>query len=245
MRAYGWKKDKPDRRDFLYKIDRRLTILDKVDLRQFDSPIYDQESLGSCTGNAIAGNVEYLFRQTPHPDYTPSRLMIYWLERKLEGSIREDAGAEIRDGIKAMVRWGACPEAMWPYNISKFTRRPPCKCFREAKKDIIQKYEKLIGIDQYKASLSEGYPFVFGFLVYESFESTIVSNTGIVPMPNPREAILGGHAVMAIGYDDSKQWFIIRNSWGKWWGDKGYFYLPYNYFTPDLTDDFWVIYSVL
>jgi C1A family cysteine protease len=93
-----------------------------------------------------------------------------------------------------------------------------------------------------KACLASGYPFIFGFTVYDSFESDAVAKTGIVPMPSKTELVLGGHAVMAVGYDDSKKWFIVRNSWGEDWGDKGYFYIPYDYLTnKNLASDFWTI----
>ena len=137
-----------------------------------------------------------------------------------------------------------CDETSWPYNITKFKSKPSVKCYTAALKDVVSKYESLLSVTSYKNVLASGYPFVFGFTVYESFESDIVTRTGIVPMPAKYEQVLGGHAVMAVGYNDAKKWFIVRNSWGPGWGDKGYFYLPYAYFTPGLTSDFWVIYTV-
>jgi C1A family cysteine protease len=104
-------------------------------------------------------------------------------------------------------------------------------------------YQRLSQIsNQLKGCLASGYPFVFGFTVYESFESQQVAQTGHAPMPAPTEASIGGHAVIAVGYDDSQNWFIVRNSWGVGWGMKGYFTLPYAYLIdPNLASDFWII----
>jgi len=97
-------------------------------------------------------------------------------------------------------------------------------------------------ISTLKGCLASGYPFVFGFTVYQSFESAQVAKTGIVPMPAPHEAVVGGHAVLAVGYDDASQQFIVRNSWGDGWGIKGYFMMPYGYLTDtSLSDDFWTV----
>jgi C1A family cysteine protease len=93
--------------------------------------------------------------------------------------------------------------------------------------------------------LAENYPFVFGFTVYQSFESETVAGTGIVPMPSPGEAVVRGHCVVAVGYDDTQRTFIIRNSWGTDWGIKGYCMMPYEYLlNPQLASDFWTIRSV-
>ena len=206
--------------------------------------VYDQGSLGSCTGNAIAGDIEFNFLKTPHADYSPSRLFIYYNERLMEGTVSEDAGAVIRDGIKTVAKQGVCSEQLWPYIIEQFNVEPPKEVYQNALKDVVTKYKLLKGIHSYKSVLAEGYPFVFGFSVYSAFESDEVAKTGIVPPPNPKDELLGGHAVCAVGYDDEKEWFIVRNSWGPEWGDKGYFYLPYSYFVPEYSDDFWVIYTV-
>ncbi len=93
-----------------------------------------------------------------------------------------------------------------------------------------------------RTCLADGYPFVFGFTVYESFESATVARTGRANLPKPGEKVLGGHAVMAVGYNDKQKRFIVRNSWGTGWGKKGYFTMPYAYLDDrDLSDDFWTI----
>jgi uncharacterized protein YvpB len=159
-------------------------------------------------------------------------------------TVNSDSGAYIRDGIKSLNTNGICPEKEWAYIIEKFVQKPPKKCFDDALKSTVKSYERLTNtnLTQLQACLSEGYPFVFGFTVYESFESEAVAKTGMMQMPKAKEKVLGGHAVMAVGYDDSKQVVIVRNSWGKDWAVKGYFYMPYGYITNNhLCDDFWTI----
>ena len=148
----------------------------------------------------------------------------------------------LRDGIKTLAKQGVCSEAKWPYTIAKFKVKPTPSCYKEALTHQITSYQRLQTLDEMRACLAEGFPFVFGFTVYESFESQQVAQTGVVPMPKPGERVLGGHAVMAVGYDDSKKKFTVRNSWGESWGIKGYFTMPYDYLANrDLSDDFWVI----
>ena len=221
------------------------TLPSKVDLRANCPAVYDQGQLGSCTGNAIAGAIQFdRMKQNLTPDFVPSRLFIYYNERVMEHTVSTDSGAMIRDGIKSVANYGVCPEVSdWPYDINKFAQKPPIKAFSDAKLHKAVSYSRLINnIAQLKGCLASGYPFVFGFSVYESFESPEVARTGIVPMPQPTEKQVGGHAVMAVGYDDAEQRFIVRNSWNEGWGMEGYFTIPYAYLTDNnLADDFWTI----
>ncbi len=241
---YGWIPDLPDARDRVYKLPRRTSALPpSADLRKGCPAIYDQGDLGSCTANAIGGAIEFDQIKQKLKASTPSRLFIYYNERAIEGTIDTDSGAQIRDGIKSVASQGACPEPMWPYVEQSYANRPPAPCYKYAKLHPAVQYARVTqSVGQLKACVAAGYPFVFGFTVYESFESDAVAKSGIVPMPATTEMLLGGHAVMAVGYDDAAQRFLVRNSWGTSWGMGGYFTIPYVYLTDgNLADDFWVI----
>jgi C1A family cysteine protease len=205
---------------------------------------------GNCTANAIAGLVEfYLMNKssTPNPSatlYTPSRLFIYYYERFIEGSVDWDSGAQLRDGIKVLATYGVSDETQWPYDINQFTVQPSSGAIAEGTKFEAITYQSIDNTDKglLIAALDAGHPIAFGFTVYESFESQVVTDTGIVPMPRPGEAVLGGHAVCIWGYDLSTDTFLCRNSWGKDWGKQGYFHIPAAYITDEnMASDFWII----
>lgn len=243
-RTYGWIPDLPDARDNVYQLPRKLaTPPPSVDLRAGCPAVYDQGDLGSCTANAIGAAIEFDQRKQKLAEYTPSRLFIYYNERVLEGSVDSDSGAQIRDGIKTVASQGACPEAMWPYVESSFATCPPAPCYAYAKLHPAVQYARVTQDEGHlKTCLAAGFPFVFGFTVYESFESDAVAKSGMVAMPGQGESAVGGHAVMAVGYDDAASRFLVRNSWGSGWGVGGYFTIPYAYLADgDLADDFWVI----
>jgi C1A family cysteine protease len=247
--GYGWIRDLPDARDFLYSaplIRFPQGLPPSVDLRSECPPAYDQGQLGSCTANGVAGAIEFDQRKQGTREFTPSRLFIYYNERVIEGTVNQDSGAQVRDGIKSVVKIGAPPETDWPYDISKFADQPPSNAYADAKQDLVSSYSRVAqDILQMQGCLAEGYPFVFGFTVYESFEGQAVAQTGIVPMPQSGEAVVGGHCVVAVGYNDANRRFIIRNSWGDNWGLKGYCMMPYEYLlNARLASDFWTIRSV-
>ncbi len=199
---YGWVRDLPDQRDHLYAAPPATLVAlpAKMDLRtQFPIPAYDQGQIGSCTANAIGGAHEFVQINkkpaAPSP-FTPSRLFIYYNERALEGTVGSDSGAQIRDGIKSIAHQGVCREdPTWPYDgdpfppNNKLTVKPSQAAFTEAAKYKAVQYQRVPRVlAQMKGCLAAGYPFVFGFTVYESFESPQVSKTGIVPMPQPAPA---------------------------------------------------------
>jgi C1A family cysteine protease len=248
IQRYGWVPDLPDQRDFLYAAPApfQAKTPPSVDLSKKCPPVYDQGQLGSCTANAIAGAIEFDQKKADLTEFTPSRLFIYYNERSMEGTVNSDAGAQIRDGIKSVATLGAPPETDWPYNIAKFTQKPPDNAYTDAKQHLVVLYQRLIqDLNTFKGCLASGFPFVFGFTCYESFESQAVATSGILPMPESGEKVVGGHAVLCVGYDDKSRMFLIRNSWGSSWGLKGYFKMPYSYLTSrSLASDLWTIRSV-
>lgn len=226
-----------------FKVFKNLKLPSATDLRNKCPPIYDQLQLGSCTANALASAHQYV-----NMPLSGSRLFLYYNERMLDKSINVDAGSTISQGINALKKYGLCKESLWTYsdNSTKFRTKPPTVCYTDALlNQVISANPIAQNLNSMKQCLTNGYPFVFGFIVYESFESDVVSKTGFIPMPSSGEQILGGHAVMCVGYDDTINRFIVRNSWGGDWGDNGYFYMPYAYFTnQNLSGDFWEITKV-
>ncbi len=245
IRRYGWIPDQPDQRDHLYSAPAQFlaALPPHMDLRRRCPAVYNQGALGSCTANAIAAAIEFDQMKQKLSVFVPSRLFIYYNERVIEHTVRSDSGAQLRDGIKTVASFGACPEPEWPYVIAKFAVKPPRRAYNDARLDRAVSYQSIVqDLNQMKGCLASGYPFVFGFTVYQSFESVKVARAGHAPMPGWGERPIGGHAVMAVGYDDSNQWFLVRNSWGKSWGMRGYFTLPYAYLIQSgLSRDFWTI----
>jgi C1A family cysteine protease len=242
--AYGWRPDKPDQRDHLL-VAEPVALPAKVSLRSKMPPVFDQGQLGSCTANAIAGALEYEEKRQGLKTHRLSRLFVYYNERAMEGTVDSDAGAEIRDGIKSVGKLGAPPETLWPYNVDHFAWKPPKTAYAAAVKHEALSYARVGQVTTaLQAALASGCAVVFGFTVYESFESEAVASSGRVPMPGKGEKVLGGHAVVLVGYDNTSgavAW-EVRNSWGKDWGDKGYFWMPCAYPTnPNLASDFWNI----
>lgn len=262
---YGWKKSSSshdDRPMHHFAVSRVQQAIPKVDLRPLMPPVYDQGNLGSCTANAIA--CAYQFDEIKEQEksvFVPSRLGIYYCEREKEGTVDEDAGAEIYDGMAVIHSIGVFPEtevtgmtgltpdAVWPYVETNFAAKPPPSCFTLATRHKSVNYRKVKqDLQQLKQALIAGFPVVFGFNVYDDFESDTMAQNGLLPMPGSGATSIGGHAVVIVGYDDTQVIngvtgaFIVRNSWGPNWGLAGYFYMPYAYATnPDLANDFWTL----
>jgi C1A family cysteine protease len=241
---YHWVRDKVDNRDHPYQLTNKIQP-NVIDLRQYCSAIEDQGNLGSCTGNAIAGAIELLHkRQNRTLDI--SRLFIYYYERMFIGTVNYDSGAYIRDGIKACYTYGAPTENLWPYNISKFRTAPVKEALADAAKRKVTSYQRAADFNQVIDAITSGYPVTIGFSVYSSFDSPTVARTGIMPYPDiKKEKLLGGHAVLLVGYNKNNNTFIARNSWGTNWGDRGYFYMPFQVIqNTSMSSDFWVIKSI-
>jgi len=256
-RSYGWRPDMPDRRDYKYVAPAHIKALlrpPSADLRisGFEPAIWDQLTIGSCTAHGV-GQAEYFCRAKARKSrlFRPSRLKIYYDARVIEGTVKWDAGAEIRDGIKVLAKKGVCPEGLWPYknvNIKMF-KKPSANCYTEAVKHKALSYWRVAQTPtDMKECLIEGYPIVVGFTVYTSFDTEEMENTGIGVMPQQGDQFLGGHAVAVVGYNDEGNVWVLRNSWGTNWGQglpngtRGYFTLPYEYLLdPDLASDFWTV----
>jgi len=246
----------------------RINLIESISLPRSQEP-YDQGELGSCTANGLAFAYVYdELKQKNKIEFMPSRLFIYYNERELEGSIDNDSGAQISDGISVLKTKGVCEEKLWPYDCPKFTVKPDDSCFSEAAKfkvvnslyiDLSADKSPSAKLLHLKSALAKGFPIVFGFRVFESFEKHghgSISETGIMPMPSIHEEELGGHCVDIVGYDDAKEAFLIRNSWGTKWGthavshgSRGYFWMPYNFVSGgdingSYCSDFWIITNV-
>jgi C1A family cysteine protease len=226
----------------IYSLTKLTTLPPMVDLRSKLTVMYDQGQLGSCTANALC--YCYVFNDTK---CNPSRLFVYYNERMLDKSINDDAGSTLTQGINALEKYGACSETLWPYVIERFKIKPSTTSYTDGLKHTVLTASRVQQtITNIKTCLANGFPFVVGILIYQSFESDIVEKTGMVPMPNTKtEMLLGGHAVTCVGYNDAKGVWIMKNSWGSGWGDKGHFYLPYAYLlSTTLSGDMWQITKV-
>jgi len=249
IKRYGWIPDLPDRRDYVFSTPKATlrALPPRVNLTRACPAVYDQGELGSCTAQAIAAALQFdQLKQAQSDVFVPSRLFIYYNERLIEGTVEEDAGAMLRDGIKSVARHGAPHESIWPYVIERFRRRPASAAYTDAALHQALVYQRVKQTEpELRGCLASGYPFVFGFSVYESFESARVTATGVVPMPSRHESVLGGHAVLAVGYDEEQKRFLVRNSWGRRWGRHGHCTMPYAYvLDPALCGDLWMVQQV-
>jgi C1A family cysteine protease len=246
--GFGWKPGLPDLRDWVHSFGG--AAIGTSDLRNSGHlpSIWDQSRLGSCVPHGTLRALVFdLSKQgdVPTPDaFMPSRLFDYYNGRVLEDTVSEDSGLTITDGVKAINKWGAPAESEWPYEINRFTEKPPEQAYTDATQRIALKYARVPqDASSMAACLAAGTPFVIGFTVYTSFESDAVASNGRVPMPKTSEQVLGGHCMCVVGWDGSN--FICANSWGESWGDDGYCYMPAAYLTDSrLSDDFWTIQQV-
>ena len=241
----GCMPDVPDARDVHYVASVDIANLpESVDLRSLCPPVYDQGNLESCTAHAIGAAIQYNQMQTLQRSFVPSRLFIYYNERVLEGSIKQDAGAMIRNGIKTVARLGAPPEDVWPYDESAVFHQPHADAYAAAKLDLVTVYSR-VGqtLPLLQACLAEGFPIVFRYTCFPSMDHTW--DDGVIPMPGLTEPEDGGHCMLIVGYNNADRTFLVRNSWGTGWGRQGYGTMPYDYIlSPKWTTDLWTIRSV-
>ena len=212
----------------------------KIDLRLKLPPIIDQGSVGSCTACAISAAFQYC-----DPSWIPSELFIYYNTRMLDNNVNTDSGTTISQTVNSIVKYGACNKVNWPYNVNSWSTRPTKLCYTEALDHQALNYSHIQQTYvSMKSCLASGFPFVIGIFLWQSFESSSAALTGFIPIPDKtKEQYLGGHAVLCCGYDDDKKVWIMRNSWGPRWGDKGYFYVPYSYLEDmsNVASDSWKI----
>lgn len=260
-RKLGWKPDLPDRRDLMFSMHHNslAPTPPRLSWRNKFPYVYDQADIGSCTANSGCLAFGAIHGVTKVEDGF-SRLMYYYNERDIEGTIDQDSGAEIRDGIKALASKGVCYEKDWVYDTSKYKDKPPVDCFDKAKKLELLKYFRLNTATDYKQCIAQGFAFTFGFTVYESIDSDLLEKTGVMTMPGVQEKVVGGHAVTGIGYDDDfhnnpilqkhgidpstvpTRMYEIQNSWNDKWGDIGRFWMPAEYVEDsNMADDFWTL----
>lgn len=256
--GYGWRPALPDQRNWRLSFPQAqlAAAAPSVDLRPLGylPDVWDQGQLGSCVSHGVGAAYSFdLAKQGGQKNYDPSRLFIYYNGRVSEGTVDSDSGLTITDGAKALAASGAPPSVDWPYDIGKYTVKPPAKAYSDGQATRAVKYAQVgQSAAEMQACLTAGYPIVIGFTVYDSFESQAVAATGVVPMPGPNEQVLGGHCVLVVGYGvnvdgapvDDGRW-LARNSWGTSWGKGGYFTFPQPYLTsPSLASDFWVVQQV-
>lgn len=223
---------------------RASNLPTKVDLRKYMPPIEDQGSIGSCTANSCAGAYEYLIKRNEELDYDISRLFLYYNSRCYKGEQNVDRGAVLNFVLQSLNETGVCSEETWPYNTNRIYEKPPQAAYNEAQNRTIRDFEYVpTDLDTWKSVLADGYPIIFAVYLYPDFWRP---RHGRIPMPRPNDSNQGGHAMLCVGYSDPDRVFIVRNSWGTQYGDKGYCYIPYDYvMNPNYNlNDSWVIYDV-
>jgi C1A family cysteine protease len=251
--GFGWKADKPGIRATYYHTAphfKATPLKTSSDLTQLMPPIWDQGQLGACTAFGNMAVFSYAWNLTNGSFYDGSQLGLYYDERSLDGTIKQDAGSQISTGQTVLATIGAGPSKLWPYNIRKFTKKPPVAYYSAAKQALaIQPYKIDSGTSASRhlgiiTALSNGYPVVFGAYVYHAIQELTAANP-VLPMPAKNEQPIGGHCMVIVGHDDARQLFTVRNSWGADYSYHGELYIPYAYIDSlKISDDFWVVTAV-
>lgn len=235
-----------DERDFAFEPKKKAIVRlpASVDLSvRWGVQPYHQYDIGSCTANAMAGAIQFLQKLEKVPKTMPSRLFTYYITRELEGTTEEDGGAYIRNVVKATNKQGFVFEKDWKYTRKNLFAKPKPELYTDAATRRIERYEHIEdgNVAMMQTCLAEGFPFLCGMIVFaRSFN--LAEHTGVMPMPTKRDESIGGHAVLCVGYDMAKKAFKVRNSYGKTWGEKGYFWLPFDFAdNPQWMWDCWVV----
>lgn len=212
-----------------------LPKIDYIDLRPKFNEIFDQGKIGSCTANALTSIFEY-----DKPNFKGSRLFLYYNERLYINETHKDEGAFLSDGIISLKTYGICEEKYHPYIISNVFKEPSKEAYENGKNYyVLEAFNISNDINEIKSWLIKNEPIALGIAIYSNFMN---SKSGIIEIPKRTDDFMGGHAVVICGFDDKNKRFILRNSWGVYWGDNGYFYLPYDYISNDeLCGDLWII----
>ncbi|KAM3108861.1 C1 family peptidase [Phormidesmis sp. 146-33] len=240
----GYRPDRQNPRDKKFS-DRDRNLPSNVDLREYLTPVENQGDSNSCTANAMAGAYEYLANRLMGQSNDVSRLFIYYNARELDGDTSQDEGTYLRSCVRVLRKYGACSENTWSFDLDRVYDQPSDRAYQEAANFRIENaYRVEVDLQAMRSSLAKGYPFAFGLQLFSSFQQA--GSNGLVPMPDPdNESHDGGHAMLCVGYSDDDQVFIVRNSWGEEWGDRGYCYIPYDYMTkPDYNGDCWAVRQV-
>lgn len=253
---FGWLPDIPDHRDMLFAAPQQVPLSGmptRLDLTEsgYLPEVYDQGGIGSCVANAVAAAIEYAMRKRPNdPEvsdfleedriFSPSRLFLYYGAREIIGLQKADSGCHIRDAIKVAYNVGAPRETGWKYDEAKFSHKPPKRQYKSAPFHKITSYRSVpVDIQQVKNALYAGLPVIFGVAVFNSFFSNA---RGDIPMPRSYDPMIGGHAMLIVGYNDVTRRFKFRNSWGAGWGTEGHGTIPYEYVgSRSLGADYWVL----
>ena len=245
----AWKTDHLDPRDYKFKSVNKFSAAKHkpVNLTAVNPIIIDQGDLGSCTACASTSLINYVRKINKHTDLNPSVLFTYYTTRQIENTVLYDSGASLRSAIKSTVNYGITSETLWPYIVENFDNKPSLQAYTEAKLHQTLSYYRINNtkLADLLACLSQGFPFVFGFAVYDNFFTQSVLPGAYINLPNTRtNRYLGGHAVIAEGWETrlNKTYFICKNSWGSNFGDKGYFKIEAGYLTNSrLATDFWTV----
>lgn len=215
--------------DLIYKNDVSKVFRSSVDLRECDTLVENQQSLGSCTSSALTSAYELMIKMMYPEKYVElSDLFVYYNARMEEGSVDKDQGIYLRSGLEAIKKYGICEESVWPYDLEKWDDAPPDMAYENAKNKKITKYQKLISTYYITEVLNNNKPVVFGMEVYDSFME-LDDRICTVSFPSRKEKSRGGHAMCMVGYDLNKRMFLAKNSFGTDWGMKGYCWIPFDY----------------